>query len=45
MSELTYCENCLKNLEIEKFDYRFDYPICHKCVYELKLEPKGEDNV
>jgi hydrogenase maturation factor HypF (carbamoyltransferase family) len=39
MSELTYCEKCLRNLTDEQFDYRFDYPVCSKCVDELKLIP------
>lgn len=39
MNDLTYCEECLENLDDEKFDYRFDRPICHECVNELKLEP------
>ena len=31
---LTYCEGCLENLDDDKFDYRFDFPICHDCVRE-----------
>ena len=30
--ELTYCEICLSNLEDDRFDYRFDFPVCHECV-------------
>jgi hypothetical protein len=29
---LTYCDNCERNLGDEKFDYRFDYPICLDCT-------------
>lgn len=43
MSELTYCEKCLDNLDDEKFDYRFEYPVCHECVYKLKLTPEEEE--
>jgi hypothetical protein len=43
MNDLTYCENCLDNLDDDKFDYRFDYPICHECVTELELEPMEEN--
>lgn len=31
-NELTYCEECEKNLEDNKFDYRFDRPVCLECV-------------
>lgn len=42
MSDLTYCEMCLENLEDDAFDYRFDYPVCFECVEELELEPEEE---
>lgn len=28
---MTYCQTCLENLPDEKFDYRFDTPICLGC--------------
>ena len=31
-NELTYCEECENNLEDDKFDYRFDRPVCLECV-------------
>jgi len=31
-STLTYCEKCLVNMEDDRFDYRFDYPVCFSCV-------------
>lgn len=40
MSDLTYCEYCLANLEIEMFDYRFEYPVCLSCVDSLELVPE-----
>ena len=30
--ELTYCEECVRNLEDDKFDYRFNRPVCLECV-------------
>ena len=39
MSDLTYCEYCLDNLEAEMFDYRFEFPVCLNCVESLELEP------
>lgn len=39
MSDLTYCEYCLENLEAEMFDYRFEEPVCLKCAESLGLEP------
>jgi hypothetical protein len=29
--DMTYCQECLENLPDEKFDYRFDTPICLGC--------------
>jgi hypothetical protein len=40
--ELTYCERCASSLDDEGFDYRFEYPICFKCVYKYHLEPIEE---
>jgi hypothetical protein len=40
MNDLTYCEECLGNFEDEKFDYRFDRPICLECGEDL---PDPED--
>ena len=40
--ELTYCEKCTTSLDDEGFDYRFEYPICFKCVYRYHLEPIEE---
>lgn len=40
MQDLTYCEQCLENKHDEAFDYRFDFPICQDCVYELNLTPE-----
>lgn len=41
--DLTYCDNCLETITDEGFDYRFEYPICHKCVNALNLTPtEGE---
>jgi hypothetical protein len=34
---LTYCEKCLVNMEDDRFDYRFDYPVCFPCVEENGL--------
>ena len=39
MDTLTYCENCLENLDDDKFDYRFERPVCQQCVYALNLTP------
>jgi recombinational DNA repair protein (RecF pathway) len=35
--DLTYCDLCLRNLPDEKFDYRFDKPVCLECGE--KIEP------
>ena len=35
--ERTYCQECAGNYGDDAFDYRFDYPVCHKCVAEYKL--------
>ncbi len=35
--ELTYCEECLENLDHEQFDYRFERPVCHRCVSKHNL--------
>ena len=32
IQEKTYCENCLENLDDDKFDYRYDFPICLDCA-------------
>jgi recombinational DNA repair protein (RecF pathway) len=42
--ELTYCERCASSLDDEGFDYRFEYPICFKCVYKYHLEPIEEES-
>ena len=44
MDTLTYCENCLENLDEDKFDYRVDFPVCHQCVTALNLTPLDEEN-
>ncbi len=45
MNDLTYCEECLGNFEDEKFDYRFDRPICLECGEDLPdPEDLGTDN-
>ncbi len=36
-ADLTYCDLCLRNLPDEKFDYRFDKPVCLECGE--KIEP------
>jgi formylmethanofuran dehydrogenase subunit E len=42
-SELTYCEECLRNLEEDKFDYRFNRPVCLECVESNEeLNPENE---
>lgn len=43
-----YCEKCLKQPEKSKksyefYDFRFDFPVCVGCVYELGLEPEEEN--
>jgi recombinational DNA repair protein (RecF pathway) len=40
--ELTYCEECLRNLEDDKFDYRFDRPVCLECVENKNINPEEE---
>ena len=40
--DLTYCEWCLDNLDDDKFDYRFDYPVCFDCVEFYSLIPQSE---
>jgi hypothetical protein len=37
---LTYCEECLENLNEDKFDYRFERPVCQECVHTLQLTPE-----
>ena len=39
---LAYCEKCFNNYD-EEFDYRFEYPVCKKCVNELGLIPPTEE--
>lgn len=34
--ERTYCVVCVTNYDDDGFDYRFDFPICHKCVTHIK---------
>jgi len=43
MDTLTYCENCLENLDEDKFDYRFERPVCQECVIALDLTPDIEE--
>lgn len=40
--ERTYCQKCNNNYGYDEFDYRFDYPVCHKCVRKNQLTPEGE---
>jgi len=40
--ELTYCEECVRNLEDDKFDYRFNRPVCLECVEQKNLDPEKE---
>lgn len=40
--EITYCQECAGNYGDDAFDYRFDYPVCHKCVEMYKLTPERE---
>jgi len=39
MDDLTYCEECLENLDEDLFDYRFERPVCLECAQELQLTP------
>ena len=36
VDERTYCVICTKNFDDDGFDYRFDSPICHECVDEVR---------
>jgi hypothetical protein len=41
-----YCDLCATNYDEQDpngFDYRFDYPVCMKCVEKYNLEPDEED--
>ena len=40
--ERTYCQECAGNYGDDAFDYRFDYPVCHKCVELYQLTTEGE---
>ncbi len=43
--EMTYCEECEENFEEEKFDYRFDRPVCQDCAEQNpELEEELEQN-
>ena len=44
MSDLTYCEECLGNFEDERFDYRFERPICLSCAEDLPCDDHEYDN-
>jgi hypothetical protein len=41
--EETYCEECLDNLDYDKFDSRFERPVCQECAYTLQLTPDLEE--
>jgi len=43
MIEKTYCEECLENLDYDKFHSLFERPVCQECVYTLKLTPELEE--
>ena len=36
VDERTYCVICTKNFDDDGFDYRFESPICHECVDEVR---------
>jgi hypothetical protein len=40
---MTYCEECVMNLEDDLFDYRFKMPVCFECVEALGLIPGEEE--
>jgi hypothetical protein len=40
MIEKTYCEECLDNLDYDKFHSLFERPVCQECVIALDLEPE-----
>lgn len=40
---MTYCEECVRNLEDDLFDYRFESPVCFECVEVLGLIPEEEE--
>jgi hypothetical protein len=47
MSNFPYCEKCLEQPKPESkefYDYRFEYPVCIKCVDDYNLEDELEED-
>jgi hypothetical protein len=43
--ERTYCQECAGNYDDDGFDYRFEYPVCRRCVELYKLTPEKESKL
>lgn len=49
MTYFSYCEKCLKQpktgreADSQFYDFRFEYPVCLKCVEEYNLEDELEE--
>jgi hypothetical protein len=50
MSKFPYCEKCLNQpqtgtqAQSHFYDYRFDYPVCMRCVEWYHLDPNESES-